>query len=413
MPREAEFKSTPFQEAIDFFQSKVRVPTRAYTDLMNQAHSRAFMVAGAMRDDLLCDLQEAIGKAFTAGNTLADFRKAFDSIVAKYGWAYKGGRNWRTRVIYDTNIRTAYSAGHWQQMQAAKKMRPYGRYVHGQSIHPREQHLAWNGKIVPLDDPWWNYRWPPNGWGCKCSVTSVSEKELERNGWTVEHPEPDETITATVNTPDGPMKVETVDGVDPSFAYNPGKSATGIRLSPQKIEEAKADGTWKNWKPVPWGSRTMETWESLNRPTQIPIDRASADIAEKVDSESALRPIIEKMIGGQEAFLTAADGTIVWLSADSLMHIKPTRSPYVPFIPELLAHPYEVWMDFEEHEVTGRVELKKRYLKRIDTGEKKMGMLMVVQVIKGQFAGWTFIPAERGNYLNNVRRGKLIWAREE
>lgn len=413
MPRKAEFKGTPFQEAIDFFQSKVRVPTRAYTDLMNQAHSRAFMVAGAMRDDLLCDLQEAIGKAFTAGNTLADFRKDFDSIVAKYGWAYKGGRNWRTRVIYDTNIRTAYSAGHWQQMQAAKRMRPYGRYVHGQSIHPREQHLAWHGKVVPLDDPWWNYRWPPNGWGCKCSVTSVSERELERNGWTVEHPEPDKTIKVTVNTPDGPMEVETVDGVDPSFAYNPGKSATGIRLSPQKIEEAKADGTWKHWKPVPWGSKTMETWESLNRPNKIPVDRASANIAEKVDSEEALYPIIEKMIGGQESFLTAADGAVVWLSVDSLMHIKPDRSPYIPFIPELLAQPYEVWMDFEEHEVTGRVELKKRYLKRIDTGEKKMGMLMVVQVVKGQLAGWTFIPAERGNYLNNIRRGKLIWARKE
>lgn len=413
MPREAEFKGTPFQEAIDFFQSKVRVPTRAYTDLMNKAHSRAFMVAGAMRDDLLCDLQEAIGKAFTAGNTLADFRKDFDAIVAKHGWAYKGGRNWRTRVIYDTNIRTAYSAGHWQQMQATKRMRPYGRYTHGQSLHPREQHLAWDGKIVPLDDPWWNCRWPPNGWGCKCSVVSVSEKELLRNGWTVSHPEPDETVKITVNTPDGPLEVETVEGVDPSFAYNPGKAAYGIRLSPREVEEAKADGTWKNWKPVPWGNRTRNTWESLNRPSVIPADRAAAKVAEKVNSEEALRPIIEKTIGGQETILAAADGAAVWLSVDSLMHIRPDRSQYIPFIPELLAAPYEIWMDFEENETTGRVELKKRYLKRIDTGEKKMGMLMVVQVVKGQFAGWTFIPAERGNYLNNIRRGKLIWARED
>ena len=292
-------------------------------------------------------------------------------------------------------------------------MRPYGRYTHGQSLHPREQHLAWDGKIVPLDDPWWNCRWPPNGWGCKCSVVSVSEKELLRNGWTVSHPEPDETVKITVNTPDGPLEVETVEGVDPSFAYNPGKAAYGIRLSPREVEEAKADGTWKNWKPVPWGNRTRNTWESLNRPSVIPADRAAAKVAEKVNSEEALRPIIEKTIGGQETILTAADGAAVWLSVDSLMHIRPDRSQYIPFIPELLAAPYEIWMDFEENETTGRVELKKRYLKRIDTGEKKMGMLMVVQVVKGQFAGWTFIPAERGNYLNNIRRGKLIWARED
>ena len=412
MPREAEFKGTPFQEAIDFFQSKVRVPTRAYTDLMNRAHSKAFMVAGAMRDDLLCDLQEAIGRAFTAGDTLEDFRKDFDNIVAKYGWKYKGGRNWRTRVIYDTNVRTAYSAGHWQQMQAAKRMRPYGRYLHGPSIVPRVEHLAWDGKVVPLDDPWWDYRWPPNGWGSKCSVVSVSQRELERNGWTVEHPEADKTIKVTVNTPDGPMEVETVEGVDPSFAYNPGKSATGIRLSPRMMEEAKADGTWKHWRPVPWGAGSMETWQSLGRPEKLPVDTMRAKLAEKADSPEALRPILEKMIGGQEDFFLTADGAPVLLSVDTLMHIQPRRSTFVPLIPELLSDPFEVWMDFEEHEATGRVELKKRYLKRVDTGERETGILMVVQVVKGQLAGWTFIPAERGKYLNNIRRGKLVWARE-
>ena len=412
MPREAEFKGTPFQEAIDFFQSKVRVPTRAYTDLMNRAHSKAFMVAGAMRDDLLCDLQEAIGRAFTAGDTLEDFRKDFDNIVAKYGWKYKGGRNWRTRVIYDTNVRTAYSAGHWQQMQAAKRMRPYGRYLHGPSIVPRVEHLAWDGKVVPLDDPWWDYRWPPNGWGCKCSVVSVSQRELERNGWTVEHPEADKTIKVTVNTPDGPMEVETVEGVDPSFAYNPGKSATGIRLSPRMMEEAKADGTWKHWRPVPWGAGSMETWQSLGWPEKLPVDTMRAKLAEKADSPEALRPILEKMIGGQEDFFLTADGAPVLLSVDTLMHIQPRRSTFVPLIPELLSDPFEVWMDFEEHEATGRVELKKRYLKRVDTGERETGILMVVQVVKGQLAGLTFIPAERGKYLNNIRMGKLVWARE-
>ena len=370
------------------------------------------MVAGAMRDDLLCDLQEAIGRAFTAGDTLEDFRKDFDNIVAKYGWKYKGGRNWRTRVIYDTNVRTAYSAGHWQQMQAAKRMRPYGRYLHGPSIVPRVEHLAWDGKVVPLDDPWWDYRWPPNGWGCKCSVVSVSQRELERNGWTVEHPEADKTIKVTVNTPDGPMEVETVEGVDPSFAYNPGKSATGIRLSPRMMEEAKADGTWKHWRPVPWGAGSMETWQSLGRPEKLPVDTMRAKLAEKADSPEALRPILEKMIGGQEDFFLTADGAPVLLSVDTLMHIQPRRSTFVPLIPELLSDPFEVWMDFEEHEATGRVELKKRYLKRVDTGERETGILMVVQVVKGQLAGWTFIPAERGKYLNNIRRGKLVWARE-
>lgn len=59
------------------------------------------------------------------------------------------------------------------------------------------------------------------------------------------------------------------------------------------------------------------------------------------------------------------------------------------------------------------MELKKRYVKRLRIGGKEMGLIMVVQVSKGQLVGWTFIPTERGRYLDNLRRGKLLWKREE
>lgn len=409
---EVIFKGTPFKEAIDVYQSKVRVPTRHYTDLMNKAHSKAFMVAGAMRDDILCDFQEAVGKALTEGATLADFRKDFDQIVKKYGWSYNGTPGWRSRVIYDTNLRTSYSAGHWQQMQATKRMRPYGRYMHGNSRHPREQHLAWDGLVIPLDDPWWNYRCPPNGWGCQCSVVSASEREVRANGWQVFRPETDKTIKVTVNTPDGPMEVETVEGVDPSFAYNPGKAATGMRLSPRRMDEARADGTWKNWRPVPWGNRSRQTWAGLARPERLPVDTPKAKLAAKANTPEELRPILEKMIGGQDALFPTADGSPVLLAVDLLMHIQPGRSPFVPLIPEVLADPFEVWMDFEEHETMGRVELKKRYIKYIETDVKGRGLYLVVQVVKGQLAGWTFVPASSLGVLNNQRRGKLLWSRK-
>ncbi len=410
---EVEFKGTPFKEAIDFFQGKVRVPTRAYTDLMGAAHSKGFVVAGATKDELLADFQETIGRCIRDGLTLEDFRKDFDRIVAAHGWSYKGSRGWRTRTIFETNIRTSYMVGKWQQAQETKRMRPYGRYIHTSVRHPRLDHQAWHGKVVPLDDPWWSFRWPPNGWGCKCGVETVSERELQREGWEVWNPPPDTTKMVPVKTPDGIIEVETVDGVDPSFAYNPGKAASGMRLSPVKIQEAQADGTWKGWRPIPWGERSRESWESLGRPEKLPLDNPTAKLAEKVSTPEALRPILEKMIGADSAFFQTADGAVVWLSADTLMHIRPDRSPFVPFIPEVLSAPYEVWMDFEEHEATGRVELKKRYVKRLRAGEKEMGMLMVVQISKGQLVGWTFIPAERGSYMNNIRRGKLIWKRGE
>ena len=145
---EVEFKGTPFKEAIDFFQGKVRVPTRAYTDLMGAAHSKGFMVAGATKDELLADFQETIGRCIRDGLTLEDFRKDFDRIVAAHGWSYKGSRGWRTRTIFETNIRTSYMAGKWQQAQETKRMRPYGRYIHTTVRQPRLDHESWHNKIA-------------------------------------------------------------------------------------------------------------------------------------------------------------------------------------------------------------------------------------------------------------------------
>ena len=408
-----EFKGTPFKEAIDFFQSKARVPTAHYTDLMGAAHSKAFMVAGAMQDELLAGFQEAIGRALKDGTTLEAFRKDFDKLVAAHGWSYNGERGWRTATIYNTNVRTSLMAGKWQQAQESKRMRPYGRYTHTPKRHPRLEHQAWDGKIVPLDDPWWDFRWPPNGWGCGCSVQTVSERELARNGWEVWNPPPDTIKKVTLKTPDGFIEVETVDGVDPSFAYNPGKAASGMRLSPSKVTEAQADGSWKGWKRVNFGNHSGETWRTLNRPELLPLDAAKAKLAEKVSTPEALKPILRLTIQGEEAFFPTADGTAVLLTVSGMLHINPSRSPFVPFIPELLADPYEIWLSFEEHEATGRVELKKRYIKYIQIGSKGQGLYLVAQVVKGLLTGWTFVPASSRGVLNNQRSGKLIWSRKD
>ena len=53
----------PFNEAIDFFRQKVNVPTERWTDMMNEAHSHGFAVAGATNEAMLSDFREAVDKA--------------------------------------------------------------------------------------------------------------------------------------------------------------------------------------------------------------------------------------------------------------------------------------------------------------------------------------------------------------
>lgn len=172
-----------FQEQIDFFRKKLNLPSETWRDIQKGAHDRAFMVAGAMKADLLHDLRGAVDKA-VQGGSIGDFRKDFDDIVQKHGWTgwtgegTKAGEAWRTKVIYQTNMATSYAAGRRKQLldPALLSRRPFWRYIHDDSVTtPRPHHKAWGdaGLTLPHDHPFWNTHFPPNGWGCKCRVVAV------------------------------------------------------------------------------------------------------------------------------------------------------------------------------------------------------------------------------------------------
>ena len=213
-----------FLEQIAFFRNKLNLPTEAWDDIWQAAHDQAFVVAGAMKADLLQDLREAVDRAISTGTTLETFRKDFRAIVARHGWTgwtgegTKAGEAWRTKVIYETNLRTSYAAGRWAQLTDPDMLesRPYWCYVHNDSVlHPRPHHKRWGDMRLTLrhDDPFWQTHFPPNGWGCRCRVTAVT---APKTGDGTEPP-------AGWNAPDSAGRLP---GIDKGWAYAPGASAT-------------------------------------------------------------------------------------------------------------------------------------------------------------------------------------------
>jgi SPP1 gp7 family putative phage head morphogenesis protein len=407
MPIEARYKAIPFQEAIDSFQGKLRLPTRHYTDIMEAEHARAFVVAGAQQDSLLEGFQEAINKALTQGTTLAEFRRDFDRLVQAHGWSHNGTAGWRSRVIFETNLHTSYMTGKWEQMQRVKDVRPYARYVAVRDRRTRPEHAAWNGLIVALDDPWWDTHWPPNGWGCRCSTQSLSERDVAREGWTVSTPPPDDPYTVQLKGPDGPVSVQTVAGVDPGWAYNPGKASSGVRYTDAAKQALEDGGEWGKRK-----SLTPGDWSSYGRPEVLPERTSSATPAQKAASSEEARWVLENLLGGPEKIFVGADGMAVKVSAAVLAGHHPERSSHYPYIRELLEDPEEIWLSFDEHIATGRVELRKRYVRLLRAGKDKVAQYLVAQVVKGELLAWTLVPLDRASRINRERAGKLLYSRK-
>ena len=185
-PTMAATLNLPFKEQIDYFSRKLNLPTERWDDIRNSAHDRAFVVAGAMKADLLADLRASILKHIDGGMGLEGYRRDFKAIVAKHGWTgwtgegTPGGVAWRTRTTYMTNLRVSHAAGRYQQLTDSPNLR-YWMWRHSElAREPRAQHLAWDGMVLPADHPFWKQHYPPQippHWGCRCRVVGVETPE--------------------------------------------------------------------------------------------------------------------------------------------------------------------------------------------------------------------------------------------
>jgi hypothetical protein len=211
-----------FSEQVEFFRKKLNLPTARWDDIRRAAHDTSFVVAGAMKADLLADLNRAVEKAIAKGTGLKAFREDFKKIVEARGWhgwtgeGTKAGEAWRTRVIWETNLATSYAAGRNAQLTDPDLLarRPYWKYVHADGVmNPRPQHLAWNGLVLRHDHPFWQTHSPPNGWGCHCRIVAV---RAPAEGDPTEPPDGWNQRDAKGNLP----------GIDKNWDYAPGASVS-------------------------------------------------------------------------------------------------------------------------------------------------------------------------------------------
>ena len=192
---------------------------------------------------MLKDIRAAVQKAIDEGTTLRDFQKELKPLLKQKGWWGKVpdpknpereiqlGSVRRLEKIFDINVRTAYQTGRYNDLAENAKFRPYWQYIAVMDDRTRKEHKSLHGKVFRWDDPFWDTFFPPNGWNCRCTVKSLSERELKQRGLTVENTD-GKLLNATATLPNGQKvtgKVYRNGGkivqTDVGWNYNPGKAA--------------------------------------------------------------------------------------------------------------------------------------------------------------------------------------------
>lgn len=343
MPDTIDGIGLPFEEAIRFFAGKANIPTQRWYDVWRAGHSHGFMVAGAASDALLQDIREEVAKGIAGETSLHDFRRSFRDIVSRHGWEHNGEPGWRARIIFETNIAMAQSAGEYARLTDPDTLAvfPYWQYIHSGSRHPRHQHLAWNGMILRADDPWWRTHFPPNGWGCNCRVRPVSMRDLQRMGRHGPDPSPAIVTRPWTNPRTGEVSHVPV-GIDPGFDYNPGMAWLDAR------PQVPAQLRWAERLPPPPPAPPIRAVQT--RPASAP-GRAPAGIATPAEIGAFIKePMGALRIGrlsrGADRLLSGA-GHLVQLSAETMLkqlrhHPELTPEEYQEQLPLLLSSPSQV-----------------------------------------------------------------------
>lgn len=397
------------------------LPSFRWEDTWQEEHARGVAVAGVMKYDVLQLFADELAATQAAGGDLRGFRQAIQPRLEKAGfWGDveitdpRTGEIRTTRfnrarldLIFDVNTRQSYAAGRWQRIERGKARKPFVLYLTMKDERVRASHRSWHGVVLPVDSPFWDTHYPPNGWRCRCIAIAVDEKDIARYkaaGVEITRDMPPEQLVDFFNRSTDET-VQVPRGIDPGFAYNPGKQRFAA-ITPHEVGPGVlslgAAGTPAAWRLPP--------------PRPAPADAllpAGRTAQEYVDA-------FLREFDGPEFTDVTGEGLLITddLFRDirgELKVLKRGRERFVKLMAQTIKSPDEIWMTAEQHMAKGREVIRRRYVARFLVEGEDKPILGVFELGRDGWRGVTGYQADgakaAGEMLDSVRKGEIVYRR--
>lgn len=253
---EAQLAALKPEDAIRalFARSENLTPSFRWQDIYAEEHATAGTVARSAGFDILGDIFKGLLTALSEGRTGRDFARELTPLLQAKGWWGRQlvedpasgelvlsqlGSLRRLQLIFDVNMRVSYAAGHWSHFERGKAGRPWLRYVAILDERTRPEHRARHNLCLRVDDPYWDIWAPPCGWNCRCTLQSLSDRDVERMGDVLFFKPPANDNVPWTNKVTGEIRM-IPRGIDPGWDHNPGK--LGARAAANRALAEKAAG---------------------------------------------------------------------------------------------------------------------------------------------------------------------------
>ena len=337
-------------------------PSFAWQDRWEAEHAASFTVAKSAGFDILGDIYAAVEEGLKSGTGQREFDKRLVPLLQAKGWwgrqivrdpvtgeEVEGqlGSLRRLKTIFDVNMRVSYAAGHWANFERNKTARPFLRYVALLDDRTRPEHRARHNLCLPVDHPYWNVWAPPCGWNCRCTLQSLSARDVERMRGELRFEPPADLLREWLNKRTGEVS-QVPEGIDPGWAYNPGKAGQQSALAQaEKLIDAPAELAAEaagdpDWLRRALGNEFPDWFDQASAGGRM--DRSTVAIGAL--DRGVLRALTERGISPASGALTIDQKTVRHMTRAA----KAVRGRAVPAeilrrLPNLLASPRAVLLD--------------------------------------------------------------------
>ena len=365
----------------------------------------------------MAEVKDALLETMEKGGDKRAFKEKIDELFARRG--YDPLNPWRIETIYRTNMQTAYQNGRYMQLTKPHilQARPYWRYLAVMDGSTRPSHAEMHGKIYRHDNPVWQVWYPPNGFNCRCTVVSVSEREIQRNGWSAETDDPTGKPFEVLNERTGELEKQTL---LPDTGWGQTERTLQKMLDGQESKEGRVAWREKPGQPGPKelgrplkGEIPSDTWKTGIAPMERLEDLMSARHIDRAEALGEIEKTYKKLMGitPGESFgaVRSLDGEALTVTVQALAHAmvkrQDARERFIPYLRHVLEDPFEILLS-EYETADGRTRYRKKYIGLYHTGRDE-AVLITAEIDQQGAVMWNIMNTRRKD-LDRKRYGVRV-----
>jgi SPP1 gp7 family putative phage head morphogenesis protein len=172
-----------FEEALDWFESRLPVTRPEMADLDVFAAQRAWWISNVAEADIVADVHESIGRAIAKGVPFEEWETEIEGTLTR-AWGAPNAP--RVETIFRNAAQHAYNAGRYRQLTKPDiaTARPFWQFDAVLDTRTTAVCRAADGTVLPADHPWWQTHQPPLHHRCRSAVLALRPSQAAAKGLT-------------------------------------------------------------------------------------------------------------------------------------------------------------------------------------------------------------------------------------